>query len=75
MCVSLVQFRELLGEYSLISGAGVDSSNVYEQLQVADSVIVGSYFKPQKNTHLHVNREKVRDLMTIVQELRKVAPF
>lgn len=67
----LKQFRELLGDFPLISGAGVDLSNIHEQLQAADSVIIGSYFKPHKDTYLPVDRIKVRDIMSEVREFRK----
>ena len=66
----LKKFRVLLRDYPLISGAGVNLSNIYEQLQIADSVIIGSYFKPEKNTHLSVDRIKVHDFMSVVRKLR-----
>jgi hypothetical protein len=66
----LKQFRKLLGNYSLIVGAGVNLSNVCEQLRIADGAIIGSYFKPDGDTHLPVDRGKVKSLMYVVRELR-----
>jgi len=62
----LKQFKELLGGFPLIIGAGVNLSNVYEQLKVADGAIVGSYFKPDGDTQLSVDRDRVRDLMGVI---------
>lgn len=70
----LRDFKKYLGSFPFVVGAGVDSSNVYEQLRIADSAIIGSYFKPKKNTLLPLDRELVRDLMSIVKELRKNIP-
>lgn len=65
----LREFRRLLPDFPLIVGAGVNLSNVYEQLSVADGAIVGSYFKDGDTTNL-VDRQKVRDLMHIARGLR-----
>ena len=65
----LERFRSHLGYFPLIVGAGVNAENVKEQLAIADGAIVGSYFKPQGDTGQPVDRERVRELMTIVREL------
>lgn len=67
----LQQFKSYLKEFPLIVGAGLNTSNVYPQLQIADGAIVGSSFKPNKNTNLPVDKYLVRDLMNIVKEARK----
>jgi len=67
----LRQYRELLGDFPLIVGAGVNLENVYEQLQICDGAIIGSYFKPNGDTQLPINRIKVRNLMGVVNKLRK----
>jgi len=67
----LKQFRELLGDFPLIVGAGVNLGNVCEQLSITDGAIVGSYFKPEGNTQLPVDRKRVRDLMDVVRKIRK----
>jgi len=66
----LKQFKHILPNFPLIVGAGVDYSNVIEQLMIADSAIVGSYFKPEKNTYAPVGRELVREFMDRVKEVR-----
>jgi len=66
----LRQFRNSLPNFPLIVGAGVNLDNAYEQLTITDGAIVGSYFKPEGNTHLPVDRKRVRDLMEIVRKLR-----
>jgi len=67
----LREFRRLLGTFPLIVGAGVNAGNLHEQLKICDGAIIGSYFKPNGNTNLPVDRNKVRELMEIVRELRK----
>lgn len=69
----LVKFRGLLRDYPLVVGAGVNLANVSEQLAIVDAAIVGSYFKPNGNTYLPVDRARVRDLMSAVRELRKTS--
>ena len=60
-------FRELIGDFPLVVGAGVTADNVYDQLQIGDAAIVGSYFK-NGNTEAEIDRRRVRDLMRIVEE-------
>jgi predicted TIM-barrel enzyme len=43
-------FREKLGSFPLIVGAGTTSENILEQLEYADAAIVGSAFKPNGKT-------------------------
>lgn len=68
----LKEFKKLLGNFPLIVGAGVNLNNVYEQLKVTNGAIIGSYFKPDKNTRMPIDRQRVRNLITIVKEVRKV---
>lgn len=63
-------YRELLGDFPLIVGAGVNLDNVCEQLAITDGAIIGSYFKPRGNTRLPIDRKKVKDLMDLVRHLR-----
>ena len=58
----LLGFRKALGDYPLISGAGINKENIKEQLSVVDGVIVGSYFKDY-NTFRKVDRMRVRELI------------
>ena len=68
----LREFRKHLQASPLIVGAGVDLANVYSQLIVADAAIVGSYFKPEKNTYARVSRDLVREFMEKVKEVRLI---
>ncbi len=65
-------FKRYLREFPLIVGAGLNTENAYEQLQIADGAIVGSYFKPNKNTFLPVDKYLVKDLIDVVKEVRKI---
>ncbi len=62
-------FREIMGDYPLVVGAGVTAENVYSQLKIADGAIVGSYFK-NGDTRNRVDKERVKDLMSEVRKLR-----
>lgn len=68
----LKQFRTLMPSFPLIVGAGVNATNAYKQFQIVDSAIIGSYFKPNGNTSLKVDRKKVKDIMDIAREVRKI---
>jgi len=68
----LIKYKELLKEFPLIVGAGVNLDHVYEQLKITDGAIIGSYFKQREDTFLPVDRKKVKDLMDVVREVRKL---
>jgi len=63
----LEEFRRLLERFPLIVGAGVNLDNIQEQLRIVDGAIVGSYFKPQGNTQLPIERKRVRALVEAIQ--------
>lgn len=63
----LKKYKELLEDFPLIIGAGVTLKNISQQLTTADGAIIGSYFKPNANTRLLVDRKKVKDLMDVVR--------
>lgn len=44
---------------------------IYKQEKV-DGAIIGSYFKPHKNTQMPVDRGRVKDLMIVIREVRKI---
>lgn len=67
----LTEYKKILKDFPLIVGAGVNANNIQEQLKIADGAIIGSYFKPNKNTYLPIDRKKVKDLMKVVKDLRK----
>jgi len=60
----LIRYKEILGEeFPLIVGAGVNLDNVVSQMEIVDGAIIGSYFKPNGDTHLPVERKRVRDVV------------
>jgi uncharacterized protein len=65
----LREYKRLLGDFPLVVGAGVDLQNAYEQMQVCDGAIIGSYFKPNGNTHLPIDRAKIRSLVDAVRKI------
>jgi predicted TIM-barrel enzyme len=67
----LLIFRQHLGTFPLLVGAGVTVSNAHNQLMITDGAIVGSYFKPNGDTQLPVDRARVRDLMNIIKQIRR----
>lgn len=58
-------------DYPLIIGAGLNSSNVEEQLALADGAIVGSCFKPYGITTEMVSRDLVREFMEKANKVRE----
>jgi len=68
----LEEFKRLLGDFPLIVGAGVNLDNAYEQLGTTDGAIIGSYFKPQGNTQLPIERQRVKSLMDVVRKVREL---
>jgi hypothetical protein len=65
------EFRRLCETHPLIIGAGLGSSNVKEQLTIADGAIVGSCFKPAGKTTKKIKRELVKEFMDKVKEVRE----
>ena len=66
----LENYRKLLGEFPLIVGAGVNFGNVREQLRITNGAIIGSYFKPNRDTQLPIQRQRVRDLVDVVRSMK-----
>ena len=67
------QFRDALGSFPLIVGAGMTAETCREQLSVADGAIVGSYFKEEGKTDRPVDPLRVRRFMDAVMEVRQQA--
>lgn len=61
------QFRELIGDFPLIVGAGMTPENAGERLKVADGAIVGSYFKDNYKDKGEVDEEHVHRFMKAVE--------
>ena len=65
------QFREMLGSFPLIVGAGMTLYNCEKQLSCADGAIVGSWFKRDGITENPVDPERVRAFTERVRLLRQ----
>ena len=63
-------FREILGDFPLVIGAGMTVAQVADKLAVADAAIVGSTFKEARQASNEVNATYVREFMEAVGELR-----
>jgi len=66
----LERFKELLGEFPLIDGAGVNPGNAYDQLVICNGAIIGTYFKPDGNIRLPVDEGRVIEVMEIARKVR-----
>lgn len=67
----LAAFRNCMpADFPLVVGAGVNAGNAREQYQYADCAIIGSGFKPKKNTRAMVSRELVRSFMSDLRDIR-----
>ncbi len=62
----LKSFRETMGGFPLIVGAGVNEKNIIEQMEFVDGAIIGSYFKNQI-TWGKVIPSKVRKLVNLLK--------
>ena len=65
------KFRENLGDYPLIIGAGLTDKNVVEQLSIAEGAIVGTYFKYDGETSNKVDPYRVEFFMNKVEKIRE----
>jgi hypothetical protein len=65
----LREYKRFLGDFPLVVGAGVNLQNAYEQIQICDGAIIGSYFKPNGNTQLPIDRERVKSLVDAVRKI------
>jgi len=68
----LVEYKKELGDYPLIVGTGVNLENAYDQLNIADGAIIGTYLKSDENTNLPTERRRVRDVMNVVKAVRGI---
>ena len=62
----ILRFRQLLGDFPLIVGAGMTAETCAEQLSVADGGIVGTYFKENGVTRRAVDPLRVACFMKAV---------
>ncbi|MBI5065805.1 membrane biogenesis protein [Candidatus Woesearchaeota archaeon] len=66
------KFKQTIGNHPLIVGAGLTPENAFEQLSIADGAIVGSCLKQNNSTYMPIDRSRVKELMTVVREVRKM---
>jgi len=64
------EFREILGDFPLVIGAGMTVAQVADKLAVADAAIVGSTFKEARQASNEVNATYVREFMEAVGKLK-----
>jgi predicted TIM-barrel enzyme len=67
---NIIQETRKFSKTPLIIGAGLDTSNVVEQMEFAEGAIVGSCFKPYKRTQEKVSRELVKEFMIEVKKIK-----
>ncbi len=65
------EVKEVVGETPVLIGSGLNPENAKELLKYADGAIVGTYFKVKGLTQNPVDSERVRKLMSIVEEIRR----
>lgn len=63
-------FKDTLGNFPLIVGAGVNENNVIEQMKVADGAIIGSALKEGLVDTGEVDRDQVKKLVNLFKEIR-----
>ena len=66
----IIQFRNGIGDFPLIVGAGVTPENMAKQFAYADGAIVGSYFKDNYRDEGEVSQEHVREIVKAAQKVR-----
>ncbi len=59
----ILQFRDALGDFPLVTGAGITLDNVRHTLSLCDGVIVGSWFKQRHRADGEVKEKYVRQIM------------
>ena len=66
----IIRFRKAIGKFPLFVCAGVTPENVSRQLQYADGVVVGSYFKDNYKDYGEVCKEHIQELVSVVKKVR-----
>ncbi|WDV25788.1 BtpA/SgcQ family protein [Pediococcus acidilactici] len=64
-------FREAVGDFPLIVGAGMTPQNMSDQFKYADGAIIGSYFKQEHKAENEVSVDNVREVLEQVYKVRK----
>jgi len=63
-------FRRIIGDFTLVVGAGMTSENCSKQLEIADAAVVGSYFKDTYKDTGDVSSEHIAAFMDVVCKCR-----
>ena len=63
-------FRKIIGDFTLIIGAGMTAENCSKQLELADAAVVGSYFKDNYKDSGDVCAAHVTTFMDAVRKCR-----
>lgn len=63
----IMEFRNILGDFPLIIGAGITPKNCIEQLKIGDGAIVGSFFKDTYTDTGDVDPRHVEELMRVIK--------
>ncbi|MEA5026095.1 MAG: BtpA/SgcQ family protein [Erysipelotrichaceae bacterium] len=66
----LKRVKDTVKDTVVIANTGVKPSNVVEQLSIADAAVVGTTFKLEGKFENHVDENRVRSFMHIVEEFR-----
>jgi len=67
----ILRFREIVGEFPLVIGAGIVPENCAERFKIADGAIVGSYFKDNYRDDGEVDIVHVQNLMHAITSASK----
>lgn len=67
----IVEFRENLGSFPLVVGAGLNHDNCVEQMTIADGAIVGSSLKTDGVAQGVVELARVRDLVALARSTER----
>jgi predicted TIM-barrel enzyme len=67
----IMEFREILGDFPLFTGAGMTPQNCEKQLGFVDGAIVGSYFKDTYEADGDVCLAHCRAFMDAVNRVRR----
>ncbi len=62
-------FKVLLGDYPFLVGAGINKSNIQEQLKICDGAIVGSALKFDNCTQNEMDLEKIESLVSLASSI------
>ena len=65
------RFKEVIGEHPLVVGAGLTPENAYDQLCISNGAIVGTSLKIDDNTQNPMDKQRIRDFMSVVKEARQ----